>query len=909
MRKTEEHVSELLKKTIHSPFSKKRLFIYTLTGALLLQPLAVTALKAEAAVSAAAVTTPQLKLLQENMITSGAKRLDYLWTGTRNGSKVAANVHVVAIDLTNPYVSLNTMSGNNNKLNTRSSVAAMVKNTEAVAGINADYFDTSSGTDGVPFNAQITSGQLVTSPMRLNGMYAFAVTSDRKPVIDRYEFKGSIQAEDGTAFELAGMNKSSYSAEYGTPGYSHVDAMYIYTSVWTNPERPNKAISFTTPTEVLVQDGRVTQVAINDTLPLKPPANGYILRTHGKAAQYVRDHLTVGSKVSASYNLTSLTSGKAFDPSTFQMMVGGHTILVSDGKAAAYSRSISNISGSSAVARTGIGYSKDNKTIYLVTVEDYGDSSGMNIGEFQKTLIGLGVWKGINLDGGGSTTMVDRPLGEFATELTHSTTTGTQQRLVANGVGVYTSAPQGTVKGITASGKGILFIGEQASYSLKAYDTYYNPIDPAGVKPQWSVGNAAVAKLQSGTLTALKPGKTTLTVKSGAGSDSLPVEILGSSQIAQMTIAAGSQSLQPGSVISVPVKVKLLNGQQYTVPAASVKWELKGFSGRVQGDKITVAAVDQGAKAGYAIARYDGFSSMITLSAGSAERDWENFESTGYGITFTGSKATVQGSAQVVTGLPQRESSKALQLTYDFTQDTGIKAAYAQLDANGRAVEGSPQGMAVDVYGDGGFNMLRAQVVDAAGKTHMVEFAKMIDWTGWKRVSADFGPYKMTYPVKIKSLYVATAAEGQDERAATGQIAFDDIAFQYPSAIGLSSDTKVVLTLNKKSAAVNGKSTQLDAAPIALKGTTYLPLRFVADAMNGQVGWNAAAKRATVLRGDKLMEMQVGVLDFVLNGVRSKAEVAPIIQNGRTLVPLRLVSEQLGLSVNWEPKTKTITIQ
>ncbi|WP_144353538.1 copper amine oxidase N-terminal domain-containing protein, partial [Paenibacillus darwinianus] len=47
----------------------------------------------------------------------------------------------------------------------------------------------------------------------------------------------------------------------------------------------------------------------------------------------------------------------------------------------------------------------------------------------------------------------------------------------------------------------------------------------------------------------------------------------------------------------------------------------------------------------------------------------------------------------------------------------------------------------------------------------------------------------------------------------------------------------------------------------------------------------------------------------VLNGERKPVTVAPIVRGGRTLVPVRLVSEQLGLDVAWDAKTKTITIQ
>ncbi|MOA09563.1 hypothetical protein D3C78_1294030 [compost metagenome] len=64
-----------------------------------------------------------------------------------------------------------------------------------------------------------------------------------------------------------------------------------------------------------------------------------------------------------------------------------------------------------------------------------------------------------------------------------------------------------------------------------------------------------------------------------------------------------------------------------------------------------------------------------------------------------------------------------------------------------------------------------------------------------------------------------------------------------------------------------------------------------------------------VLRGAKALDLTVNNKEYLLNGKRQSAEVAPIILQGRTLVPLRLVSEQLGLTVKWEQKTKTVTIE
>ncbi|ALS26076.1 copper amine oxidase [Paenibacillus sp. 32O-W] len=899
MRKRTEYETHLARRIA------KPLVAITLGGVLLLQPAAglLPFFGTAPYVAAAAAASMKMTVIHQEMITAGAERIDYVWESTRSGKPVKANVHVIRVDLTHPYVRLDAISGSGGTVGKLSSVMNMAKAAGAVGGINADFFVT--GTEGSPMGAQVTQGQLVSSPMKLNGMYMFGITKDRKPVIDMYTFEGSITAADGSSFPLAGINNSTYRTEPDN-GYSHANTIYMYTSAWVGNERPKNA-AYATPTEVLVRGGIVEQISEGKAIGGAPPADGYILRSHGKAAQFIRDHVRIGEQLQADYRLISRTSGQPVDPASFDMMVGGHTILVDQGKPASFSRSISGISGATDRSRSAVGYSKDGRHVFLVTVEEYGSSQGMTLAELQQALVQLGVWKGVNLDGGGSTTMVERPLGETGLRLAHPTEYGDTQRSVANGIGVFTTAPQGQLRGIAVSGPSVAFIGQQVSFSLKGYDTYFNPIDPGNVTPSWSI-DKPIGSLKNGVFTPTKPGQAVITAKSGAASGKHTVEVIGQDQIAEMKIGTSGGTLAAGAKISVPVTVKLRDGRQYTVPPESIDWQFIGFTANRQQDNLVIGKVSAGAKNGYAIARYDGFSALLTLSAGGASADFENFEKVAYPITFQ-STSGVTGTVKVVSGLPGRESSKALQLTYDFTNGKGTRAAYAVLNGSGVTIAGAPTALSADVYGDGSLNWLRAEFIDANGKAHLVDLKKTIDWTGWQEVRADLTGYGMAHPVKLKRIYVVSLEEGRDERAESGQIAIDNIKVQLPSSIQDPGRPVIKMTLGSKTATVDGKPVSIGAAPFAEKGVTYLPLRFVADAMGGTVNWNQKEKRVTVLRGDKLLEMVVGSKEFLLNGVRKAGAVEPMVRSGYTLVPIRLVSEQLGLEVKWDQKTKQITVQ
>ncbi|MFD2412771.1 stalk domain-containing protein [Paenibacillus rhizoplanae] len=842
--------------------------------------------------------------LSEEVVTSGAMMMKYKFTTVRSGKSATGLASVIRVDLNNPYVSLDVMTGKGGNLTTRQSTGGMAAETGAVAAVNGDYFNT--GGEGAPIGGQVSGGVLVSTPSQLNGMYAFAVTKDRKPIIDEYTFEGMLTAEDGSQFPLSGVNKGAYNPEGGSSTYSHANAAYIYTDAWTALERPKG--SSTTPTEVLVENDTITQISLDSALPVTVPKGAYILRTHGLAAQFVKAHLVVGQKLNSTYVLRSKTTQQQLDPSTLQMMIGGHTILVNNGKASSFSRSTSSIGGYR--ARTALGYSQDGRYVYVIAAEKNSNSAGLSLTELQSFMTNIGVWKGINLDGGGSTTMVDRPLAETSTTLTFNTEYGKEQRTIVNGVGVYTSAPQGEVKGIKISGSSVLLIGQKATYSLKGYDTYYNPVDVAAANPAWTASGGSVT-VNAGEATAVKPGTVKLKATSGTASAETEVTVLGGEDLSSLIAGTATAPLQAGATVSVPVSAVSKSGATIAVPATALKWEFIGFKGSVGDGKLKVEAVDPGVTTGYAIARYDGFSTAVVLSTAAATA-WEDFENANYPFTFTTNAAGVTGTAAVVAGSAERAGSKVLSLSYDMSAGTGKMYAYAQFNGTtGKDIPAAATSMSVDVMGDMSLNWMRAELTDASGKTAYIDLAKVIDWNGWKTLNIDLSGSGIKFPASLKRLYVVNVEEGQDERAKTGTVAFDNISFVMPSLsseAGLPKGT-AAMSIGGKAMTVNGTKRPIDVAPIVKDGSTYVPIKYVLDAFGGNAVWDAKTKKIMVLRGAKALDLTVNKKEFVLNGKRQSAEVAPMILNARTLVPLRLVTEQLGLTVKWEQNTKTVTIE
>lgn len=869
-----------------------------------------TVLPAAGPAEAADGETKRLTLRSEEPITSGAILKRYQWTGERSGKPVQVNVQVIETDLQNPYVHIDTIAGTDGQYTLRQSIRDMAADTGAVAAVNGDFYNTQA--EGVPMGPQIMGGELLATPLYLPGFYSFVITKDRKPLIDLFTFEGKIVAEDGASYPLGGINKTYYWFENDgvhEPGkHSHIDGLFMYTNAWGQVDRSNDGV--TVPTEVLVEDNKITRIQPYGIIPMIAPENGYILRASGLADEFVREHLKVGDTLVADYRMLPQHTYQNYDIDNFQTMIGGHTILVHEGQPTAFTREPSSADGYRFRSRTAIGYSKDERYVYMITAERTNESGGLSFPELQQVMIELGVWKGLNLDGGGSTQMVHRPLGDTRLVVSNRLENGVERKVV-NGIAVYTTAPEGKVQGIAVSGNAKLFINEKATFALKAYDEFYNPVDTSRMPTVWTLKHD-VGAFEENVLSARQPGKTEVVVASGEAKAAYPIEIVGKNEIAKMEILTGSPILLPDGTYRLPVQVTTRDGVTRIVPPELIEWEVSGFAGTMEGDLLTIRSIDKETKQGQIIASYDGFRVSRTFSLGN-ERLWADFDKRTYPISFNGYPAEVAGEAKLLKSLPgQPAGSSSLYLAYDFTKGTGTKAAYALFGEKGIPVEGEPQSMKLRVMGDDSLNWLRAEIVDAEGELKRVELSTSINWNGWKTVTADLAGLQLAYPITLKRLYVANPEVGQDERALTGKIAVDDISFMYKAETKEDDKVIVQMTVNQKSLTANGQTITLDQAPVIINEKTMVPVRVLVEAMGGEVDWVAddpQDRRVTLRKGGHLIDMWIDDPVVIVDGTAVTSETAPLILNDRTMLPLRLIAESLGWNVGWDAKTGSITLE
>ena len=133
--------------------------------------------------------------------------------------------------------------------------------------------------------------------------------------------------------------------------------------------------------------------------------------------------------------------------------------------------------------------------------------------------------------------------------------------------------------------------------------------------------------------------------------------------------------------------------------------------------------------------------------------------------------------------------------------------------------------------------------------------------------------------------------------------------FADTTAFATETDNKVVLTMGSNSALLNDNHYQLEIPPVVLEGATFLPVRFVAEEiLDAVVTWDSTSKTIDITKGEVNVKLSLGSGQALVNGQVVSISNPPFIKDGRTLVPLRFLAENLNMRIVFDPAEKTITI-
>ncbi len=359
----------------------------------------------------------------EQRVAAGVTRRDF--TTTEAGDRVEG--HLVEVDLTHPAVSTDLLTPGS--VAARATVPDMADDAGAVAGINGDFFDL-GGTSAAAGPA-IISGRTLKSAVPVHRRlappvsgasteYVFGVGPAGLGRIDRLRFEGAARS-DGEVLPLAGLN------QYAIP----VGGVGLFSPDWGSASRAGTVCGSNDDPDagcsparvVVVRDGEVTSTRDTPGSGRIAPGTQLLVGRDGGAQALTT--LQVGDDVDISSRLVA-ESGQPL-----RFAVGGSPIL-RDGEP-----TDEDLDDSERAPRSAAGVSADGRRMYLVAVDGrQSDSIGLTLEELAALLVELSVDDAVNLDGGGSSTLVYREQGESSVTVINDPS-DSSPRMVPNGIGVF----------------------------------------------------------------------------------------------------------------------------------------------------------------------------------------------------------------------------------------------------------------------------------------------------------------------------------------------------------------------------------------------------------------------------------------------------------------------------------------
>ncbi len=113
---------------------------------------------------------------------------------------------------------------------------------------------------------------------------------------------------------------------------------------------------------------------------------------------------------------------------------------------------------------------------------------------------------------------------------------------------------------------------------------------------------------------------------------------------------------------------------------------------------------------------------------------------------------------------------------------------------------------------------------------------------------------------------------------------------------------------NEIAVTVSGENVSFDASPVIIDGRTYVPVRAIFEAMGASVEWDAASQTVYAEKLGKTVEFTIGEKEAAYNGKKVKMDASALIIDERTFVPARYAAEGFGYVVEWDDRSRTVTI-
>lgn len=137
-------------------------------------------------------------------------------------------------------------------------------------------------------------------------------------------------------------------------------------------------------------------------------------------------------------------------------------------------------------------------------------------------------------------------------------------------------------------------------------------------------------------------------------------------------------------------------------------------------------------------------------------------------------------------------------------------------------------------------------------------------------------------------------------------VVWQNSSYNQPPHLGYYLESGLRLWIGNETADINGVDITMDAAPYIANGRTMVPLRFISEMFDFDVEYDNGKVR--ISKYGSVFETVIGTKKYTMNGLEKTMDTESVIVNDRTMVPVRLISEAFGMNVEWSDSEKMVTI-
>ncbi|HEX3463472.1 MAG TPA: phosphodiester glycosidase family protein [Candidatus Elarobacter sp.] len=651
-------------------------------------------------------------------------------------------ISVVAVDPREPAARIGSVLANDRIVSKDETTSSMARRTGAVAGINGDYFDINA--TGAPVGILVRGGALLRTP---STRPALTVTRDGQVRFETYAFSGSVTFGPVTV-PLSAVNEWPPQGGVAllTPAFGGIPAsgdgiVVLDADPVDGAGGPNYRVA-----------------AVTSGPPWPPPPDPLALAprvrlAYGPAAQGFGPLPGPGDVISLAFG----TNPPLAD---VEAAVGGGPLLLRNGAAVDDPASPNYADRARRIPAAAAARLPDG-TLLLVVVDGRhpATSIGVNRAELIALLRALGATDAMLFDSGGSATLVARVLGDSAASVVNEPSDGVE-RPVADGLFVYSTAPEGPPARLVVRPEHIVALpGAHVPLRARIVDANLHGLGDA--RGPWRVApSPLVASIGEDDvmLTGPRPGSASLRVARGGVAGTVGVELV--DRVAR--IAIGPPRANPDPHAALPLTVQAFDARDRPVAVGGlVRWSANGATVDAQGRLVA------GERDAVVTASAGGASATVTIPVGRHDVPLALFdERNATSWTLVTAPADSPGAVDAGAG--------RLRIAYDFTG--GERAAYA----TNEIPLGEPLALSCAVDGDGTGAALRATFADRYGDRDTATFARAIDFTGTRRLTAKV-PRALAPPIALRNLYVVGTL-ASPPIAASGAIVVHDCVETLPGA-------------------------------------------------------------------------------------------------------------------------------